>query len=86
MGKTFCINCRFWYPVSSMSGQCRRRAPTRDLEDNAHWPQTTPNQACGEHEPCCIATTAKRKAAVVETIKPATVRIIPTEGLDIGEI
>lgn len=84
--KSYCINCRFWFPVSALSGQCRRRAPTRDLEDRSHWPCTTPNQVCGEHEPVCPAVTAKRKAAIVTTLNVPEPAEIPEEGIDLGEI
>ena len=69
MDENNCGNCRYWDVVTaggSYQGQCKRRAPTRNVEhreqssssgfyvdgpgNNALWPLTRKEDLCGEHE------------------------------------
>jgi len=55
----YCVLCRFW---GLLNGECKRRAPTRDLECRPCWPMTSPLDCCGEWEPATPVEIATRKA------------------------
>ena len=61
----FCVTCSFFYldtdKVSEI-GQCRRRAPTRNLDCSAAcFPPVSPILWCGEHEQASDAQVQARK-------------------------
>lgn len=55
----FCVLCNYWGLVN---GECKRRAPTRDLECRPCWPLTSPLDKCGEWEPAPQTEIEERKA------------------------
>lgn len=53
-----CGKCQFWQPVRDNEGECRRHAPRSvafNVDDRtryeAHFPETTAADWCGEFEP-----------------------------------
>ena len=76
LSKEECGHCRFWDVViagGSYQGQCRRHAPTRNIEhreqtsthgfytdapgNNALWPLTRTEWWCGDFEPLLLPDT-----------------------------
>lgn len=49
-----CATCRWWAPVLRKHGECRRHAPAVAAHINSdaetHWPMTTNEDFCGDHE------------------------------------
>lgn len=55
-----CANCVAWY-FNKKDMQCRRRAPTRDLQCHPQWPNTLPTMYCLEWEPADRLEVERRK-------------------------
>ncbi|GEP00525.1 hypothetical protein [Methylobacterium haplocladii] len=51
-----CAACRFYMPVTSKGGECRRFAPTFGETVAGEWPVTLDKHWCGEFSPAVVPT------------------------------
>jgi len=61
----YCINCHYWNLGATTT--CRRRSPTRDLQQVAVWPIVPYNEFCGDWEIASQSTIDERKLLLKES-------------------